>query len=146
VESHSATTTAASSAREALLARAKESSEGAVVPAEWGEVVELEEDCGEFFGRYRGTAADSAFKSAVILLWDEDNAERFIWTCARLDKELERVSPAIGATIAIFRGPNYESKHDKAEGREPTGLGYGVACESNDAPIPGADADDGIPF
>lgn len=134
------------SGRDDLLARARESSEGAVVPADWGEVVELEEDGGEFYGRYRGTAADPAFKSAVVLLWDEDGGERFMWTNVRLDRELERESPAIGATIAIFRGPNYETKHDRAEGGEPTGLGLGVACEQNDAPLPGADDGDDIPF
>ena len=42
-----------------LIARAKESAAGFVVPDHWGEVVELEEGEGVFLGRYRGQEEDS---------------------------------------------------------------------------------------
>jgi hypothetical protein len=131
-----------------LRARARENSESTPVPPEWGEGVELEEGSGEFYGRYRGIGTDPAFKSPAVLLWDEAGEKLFIWTCARLDRELERERPEIGADIAIYRGPNYLTQYDRAEGRDPTGLGYGVATAPNPAPLPAADDDsaDDIPF
>jgi hypothetical protein len=123
-----------------LLARAKESSEGPVVPDCWGEVVEMEVG-DHFVGRYRGTDTAEGFRSAAYLFWDSDNALRFIFACARLDKEFTRESPAIGTTVAIFRSENYESKYDRAEGREPTGLAYGVATEPSDDPLPSEEVD-----
>jgi hypothetical protein len=123
-----------------LVARAKESSEGPVTPDSWGELVEIE--VGEsFIGRYRGSDTAKGFKSSAYLLWDMAGDLRFIFACARLDKELMRESPEIGATVAIFRSENYESQYDCAEGREPTGLAYGVASEPNPAPLPAEPTD-----
>ena len=45
---------------EDLIARAKASSEGFVIPETWGEVVELEEGGGVFVGRFRGYADGGA--------------------------------------------------------------------------------------
>jgi hypothetical protein len=127
-----------------LLTRAKESSEGPVLPHSWGELVEIE--VGEnFVGRYRGTDTAEGFKSAAYLLWDVDGARRFIFACARLDREFTRESPAIGATVAIFRSENYESQFDRAERRDPTGLAYGVATKPNDAPLPAEPTDEPLP-
>jgi hypothetical protein len=136
-----------------LVVRARENSEGPTVPGTWGELIEIEIGAS-FVGRYRGTDTAEGFKSAAYLLWDEEDAPRFIYACARLDTEFSRESPAVGATVAIFRSENYESQYDRASDREPTGLAYGVATEPNAAPVPAESSgspgrlgpDDDLPF
>jgi hypothetical protein len=126
-----------------LIARAKASSEGFVVPEHWGEAVELEEGGGVFVGRYRGVETDSRGEP-VYLFWDEENKLRFFWSAYRLRQGVEREKPALGDTVGVFRDDNYETKYD--DPGEPTGIAYGVASEKNDAPLPETNDDDDLPF
>jgi hypothetical protein len=130
----------ASAGRGDLIGRARAASEGGAVPEEWGELIELEVG-DHFVGRHRGH--DDGGKSGAWLAWDEDGAERFVRGCYRLDQEYAKAEPTIGDDIAIFRGPNYKTRFDDDGGA--SGLGYGLAVERNDAPLPEA-SDDGIPF
>jgi hypothetical protein len=128
-----------------LIARAKAASEGAVLPDEWGKLIELLEDGDAFVGRYRGTDSADGFKSSAYLFWDEDDELRFLWSCYRLDQEFEREPASLGDTVAIFRGQNYWTRFDDAG--EATGLSYGIAVEKNAAPLPVRPEPDGdIPF
>jgi hypothetical protein len=125
-----------------LVARAKASSEGFVVPESWGEAVELDEGGGVFVGRYRGVETDTRGES-IYLFWDEENKPRFFWHAYRLKLGMEREKPTLGDIVCVFRDDNYETRYD--DPGEPTGIAYGVASETNDAPLPGADDDD-TPF
>lgn len=118
---------------EDLVARAKAASEGFVVPASWGEVVELEEGGGVFVGRYRGQEEDARGKP-VYLFWDEANEPRFFWHAYRLEQGMVREDPSLGDTVCVFRDENYTTRFDD-EG-EASGIAYGVAVEPNDAPLP----------
>jgi hypothetical protein len=132
--------TSGASGHDDLIARAKASSEGFVVPDNWGEVVELEEGGGVFVGRFRGTDTDSR-GDTVVLAWDEDGAERFFWPAYRLTQGIERAAPTIGDTICVYRGDNYQTRYD--DPGETSGLAYGVETEPCSDPLPD---DDGVPF
>jgi hypothetical protein len=128
-----------------LLDEAREAAESGGVPASAGELIEI--GPGEAFtGRHRGQEPEWG-KSGAYLAWDDDDEPRFLWGCYSLDREFKREQPAVGARIAIWRGPNYKSRYDD-EG-EATGLRYGLACEPCPDPLPegGApEADDAVPF
>jgi hypothetical protein len=132
-----------------LIARAKAASEGFVVPESWGEAVELEEGGGVFIGRYRGV--ESSSRGPVYLFWDEGQQPRFFWPAYRLKLGMDRESPSLGDTVCVYRDANYETQYD--DPGEASGLAYGVAVESNDAPLPETPAtgdepaaDDDLPF
>lgn len=126
-----------------LIARAKERAEAPPTPEGWGYRVGLEPG-DSFIGRWRGDTEDEENDNRpVYLLWDEDDRACFSRTYAALAREIERVSPEIGCTIVIVRGPDYI-------GQQGTGYSFGVETEPNDAPLPAGDAeperDDAIPY
>jgi hypothetical protein len=128
-----------------LIARAKASSEGVVVPASWGDVVELEEG-GSFVGRYRGVETDSR-DHPIYLFWDEESKPCFFWSAYRLKQGMEREKPTLGDTVCVVRNANYETKYD--DPGEPTGKAYGVASEASNEPLqetPATADDDDVPF
>jgi hypothetical protein len=115
--------------------RAQESAESGGVPADWGRKVDLE--VGERFrGRHRGR--EEGGKSGAFLYWDIDAQERYIWSCASLEREYARENPAVGDDVAISRAENYRTQYDEPNG-EPTGLSYGVATRKNESELPGQD-------
>jgi hypothetical protein len=122
-----------------LIARAQDNAERGGVPADAGELLEIE--IGETFtGRHRGHEPDWG-KSGARLGWDDAGEPVFIWDCYSLTEEYEREQPNLGDRIAIHRRPNYKTQFD-AEG-DARGRKYGLACEPCDEPLPGQD---GIPF
>jgi hypothetical protein len=127
--------------RNELIRRAQERSEGAVAPEEWGEIVELEEDGGVFVGRYLGSALDERWDPprTLYLLLGEDGARGYMPARFRLEQEMGRVS--VGETVAMYRGPDVETKSGN------TVHTYGVESEPNKEPLPEAAAPDSdLPF
>jgi hypothetical protein len=98
------------SGRDELIARARERSEGSIAPEEWGELLELDEDGGSFVGRYVGQAVDERWDPprTVYLFIDEQDAPCYMPTRFRLEQEMSRV--AVGETVAVYRGPDVETK------------------------------------
>jgi hypothetical protein len=126
-----------------LLSRAKERADTRVVSGEYGYRVALEEE-ESFLGRWRGKAVDENWTPAreVYLLWDSDDQPCFSRYYAALGRELERVKPAVGDRVAIYRGVDYTTQDGN------TGYSFGVEAEPCEDPLPGADDEkrDGIPF
>jgi hypothetical protein len=125
-----------------LLRRARQNAERGGLPTSAGELIEIQPG-GTFTGRHRGREAEWG-KSGAYLVWAEDDEPGYLWGCYTLDQEYEREQPAVGARVAIWRGPNYRTRYDD-EG-EASGLNYGLACERCDDPLPDADGDDEFPF
>jgi hypothetical protein len=128
--------------RHDLIARAQARAEARPVPEEWGAFIE--HVAGEtFVGRWRGETVDADRENRrIFLLWDEDGEERFSRSYAALEREIDRVRPVLGCTIAIHRGDDYTTKSGT------TGYAFGVETEPSDEPLPGEppNPDDGIPF
>jgi hypothetical protein len=127
--------------RDELIRRAQERSEGAVAPEGWGEIIELEEDGGAFVGRYLGSALDERWDPArtVYRFLGEDGARGYMPARFRLEQEMGRVT--LGDTVAIYRGPDVETRSGN------TVHTYGVESEPNQRPLPDAVApDDDLPF
>jgi hypothetical protein len=129
-----------------LVARAQQSADSGGTPEEWGLRIDLEP--GETFrGRHRGY--EDGGKSGAYLAWDEEGAERFIWSCASLVREYDRERPEVGADVAIVRTENYRTQYDDPTD-EPSGKSYGVATRENKSPLPGSSSQpaggDDIPF
>jgi hypothetical protein len=131
-----------------LLRQAQERAESWTIPEEWGSYrIQLAEEEG-FKGRWRGETADELNGGRrIFLFWDEDGEECFSRSYASLSREIDRVAPAIGDNIGVWRGRDYTAANG-------TGFSFGVESESNPAPLPGspvtvavrADDDDDIPF
>jgi len=132
-------------AKDALLSRAKERAEESPLPDTWGYRVALEE--GDwFYGRWRGETVDEQNDNRrIFLLWDEDEQPCFSRFYTALGREIDRVNPELGCTIAIYRSADYI-------GPKGTGYSFGVEVEPNEAPLPETDdattpaADGDIPF
>jgi hypothetical protein len=124
--------------RDELIARARERSEGSVAPEDWGELLELDEDGGSFVGRYVGEAVDDRWEPArtVYLFIDERDAPCYMPARFRLEQEMARVTP--GETVAIYRGPDAETKTGN------TVHTYGV--ESEPTSETAAAEGDGLPY
>ncbi|MGH3085098.1 MAG: hypothetical protein ACRDNP_13810 [Gaiellaceae bacterium] len=118
---------------EDLIARAKASSEGFVVPETWGEVVELEEDGGVFVGRYRGQETDTRSES-IYLFWGEDDEPRFFWHAYRLKQGMEAREP--GARRHGVRLPRRELRDEVRRPGRALGHLLRRGAETNAAPLP----------
>jgi hypothetical protein len=125
--------------RDDLLARARGRAEVSPVPDGWGYRVVLEE--GDwFYGRWRGetidehSTDDNGNPRRIFLLWDEHDRLCFSRYYAALGREIDRVKPEIGCSVAIFRAADYV-------GQKGTGYSFGVEVEPNDAPLPGTETD-----
>ena len=113
-------------------------------PTEWGYRVSVDEG-KSFYGRWRGETTDEDNGNRrILLVWDEDGQRCFWRFYAALGREIDRVQPSVGCSIAIFRGDNYKTQYD-ADG-ETSGHAYGVEKEPNDAPLPQAGDGDAFPF
>jgi hypothetical protein len=129
-------------ARDELIARAKDRAAAPLVDESWGYRIKL--DQGEaFVGRWRGETVDEDHDGRrVYLLWDETGHRAFSREYAALGRELDAATPTPGCTIVIVRGGDYQA----AQG---TGFSFGVIVEPNDAPLPETEAgspDGEIPF
>jgi hypothetical protein len=125
--------------REDLIERARERSEGSVAPEDWGELLELDEDGGSFVGRYVGEAIDERWEPArtVYLFIDEQDAPCYMPARFRLEQEMARVSS--GETVAIYRGPDAETRTGN------TVHTYGVESEPASTPAQPTE-DDELPY
>lgn len=114
-----------------LLERAKQASLGGQQTSEdWGEPVELEEDGGSFYGRFRGEAMDTLNDRRVFLFWDEQGHRRYMRSRFRLVQEFDRLQPQVGDAVAIYRGRDYTTVAGNS------GHAYGVDAEPSDEPLP----------
>ncbi len=116
-----------------LIARAKASSEGFVVPETWGEVVELEEGGGVFVGRYRGQEDGRARRARLPVL---GRGRRAALLPARVPAEAGDGAREAVARRHRLRLPRRELRDAVRRPGEATGIAYGVAVEPNDAPLP----------
>jgi hypothetical protein len=118
--------------RDELIAKAQERAEGSVLPDDWGTILELDEGGGTFVGRYVAETIDERWDPPrkVYLFVDEQGSRCYMPGRFRLEQEMSRVEP--GATVAIYRGPDAETKAGN------TVHTYGVVST-------GSDADD-LPF
>lgn len=127
--------------RNDLIAQAKARAEAGPNPTEWGYRVQL--DVGDsFVGRWRGETTDPDNDGRrIFLLWDADDRPCHSRSYAALAREVDRVEPTVGCTVAIFRADDYLN----AQG---TGYAFGVKTEANGDPLPETDAPaaDDIPF
>jgi hypothetical protein len=122
------------SGKDELIARAQERSETPPTPEEWGYRVSLEER-ESFYGRWRGETTDPDNDDRrIFLLWDEDDEPCFHRFYAALGREVDRVQPSVGDTVAISRGANYRSQYD--DPGEETGQSYGLEAEPCADPLP----------
>ena len=125
--------------RNDLIAKARARAEAGPNPTEWGYRVQL--DVAEsFVGRWRGETVDADNDGRrIFLLWDADDGPCYSRSYAALAREVDRVMPTVGCTVAVFRGPDYI-------GAQGTGYAFGVQTEVNDDPLPAAGDGDDIPF
>lgn len=87
------------------LLRDAEAALDAETPADWGELLELEE--GEhFLGRYVGERVDGKYDPPriVYLLLDQDYRPRYIRSRTVLTREMVAAHPSAGDWVAIVRG------------------------------------------
>lgn len=114
--------------------RAGELDEGFEMPAHWGELLELEEDGGEFFGRYLGKDVDKSKDPAreVFLFVDEDSVRRWSRYYFRLGQEMADVG--IGDLVAIYRGEDVP--FTTKSGEERTTYTFAVVSEPCPDPLP----------
>jgi hypothetical protein len=117
--------------------RAGELDEGFEIPAHWGELLELDEDGGEFFGRYLGKDVDkSKDPPREVFLFLDENGER-CWSryYFRLGQEMADVG--IGDLVAIYRGADVP--FTTKSGEERTTYRFAVVSQPCADPLPGDD-------
>jgi hypothetical protein len=124
--------------RDDLISRAMGRAEAPPTPEEWGQRITLNEG-DAFVGRWRGEAIDEDNDDRrVYLLWDEDGQPCYHRSYAALDREIDRIQPQPGETVAIARSNDYRTQYD-AEG-ETSGQSYGAEKEPNADPPPSGPA------
>ena len=118
---------------EAAKQRASELDEEFETPAHWGRLLELDEDGGEFFGRYLGKDTDKSKDPAreVFLFLGEDG-ER-CWSRYYYGLGQEMADVGIGDEVAIYRG---EDVAFTKGGEERTKYTFAVASQPCADPLP----------
>jgi hypothetical protein len=122
---------------------AEQEAEEGEASSELGESVALLEG-DAFTGRFRGIGQAHTKRglAAVLLLWDDDEARRFIWMKTRLQRELDELQPNVGDEIAIVRGADIPSSDPD---RNPMQR-FAVRARASDKPLPEEPAEDDLPF
>jgi hypothetical protein len=132
------------SAGEDLIRRAQENVKGQPVeiPDSFGERLDHEEESIVLDrGRYRGKGTYKAEKDGreehriAHLFWGANDDPVWLSSYSRLDQEMERECPVIGARISIYRGANYKTKYGT------DGYTFGVASEPCSDPLPDDEAE-----
>ena len=131
--------------RDEMFARAKERVAGFTPPAEWGTLVELEEDDPTgFFGRLRSTAQDPRNdpprdKAFLFLDLDRGGTPAYFRYFYRLEQALKNVP--IGAICMVVRGTDETTKDGNPV------YTFNAVWEPSDDPLPeAAGSDDDLPF
>jgi hypothetical protein len=114
--------------------RVAELGEGFEIPPHWGELLELDEDGGEFFGRYLGKDVDKSKDPAreVFLFLDEDGERCWSRYYFRLGQEMAEVG--IGDLVAIYRGA--DEAFTTKSGEERTAYTFAVVSRPCADPLP----------